>query len=59
MGQSDDELKNFETSKGTIKFPRGKKVPVRLIISIVKYRAIENQEGVEVWTKYYIYRQQE
>lgn len=39
-----DELKNFETSKGTIKFPINKKLPKELIITIVKFRANENQE---------------
>jgi uncharacterized protein YdhG (YjbR/CyaY superfamily) len=39
-----DELKDFETSKGTIKFPIGKPLPVNLIKIIVEYRANENLE---------------
>jgi uncharacterized protein YdhG (YjbR/CyaY superfamily) len=39
-----DELKNFETSKGTIKFPINKKLPIKLIKTIVKFRANENLE---------------
>jgi uncharacterized protein YdhG (YjbR/CyaY superfamily) len=42
-----DELKNFETSKGTIKFPLDKKLPIKLIKTIVKFRAKENQERSE------------
>jgi uncharacterized protein YdhG (YjbR/CyaY superfamily) len=39
-----DELKNFETSKGTIKFLINKKLPIKLITTIVKFRANENLE---------------
>jgi uncharacterized protein YdhG (YjbR/CyaY superfamily) len=39
-----DELKDFETSKGTIKFPINKKLPIKLIKTIVKLRANENLE---------------
>ncbi len=40
-----DELMNFETSKGTIKFPIDKKLPVELIKNIVKFRVMENPES--------------
>ena|ERR1039457_3604915 len=39
-----DELKDFETSKGTIRFPFSQKLPVTLIKKIVKIRAGENLE---------------
>lgn len=32
------ELKDFETSKGTIKFPSNKKLPINLIKKIIKFR---------------------
>ena len=38
------ELKNYETSKGTIKFPFGQKIPTGLIKKIIKFRAKENLE---------------
>lgn len=38
-----DELKNYETSKGTIRFPIGKPLPVALITKIVKARLEENE----------------
>jgi uncharacterized protein YdhG (YjbR/CyaY superfamily) len=37
-----EELKEHETSKGTIKFPYEKKIPVTLIKKIVKFRKNEN-----------------
>ncbi|MCE3260267.1 MAG: hypothetical protein K0S12_1908 [Bacteroidetes bacterium] len=39
-----DKLKSYETSKGTIKFPYGTPVPVKLITEMVKYRVKENLE---------------
>jgi uncharacterized protein YdhG (YjbR/CyaY superfamily) len=39
-----EELKDFETSKGTIKFPFNKTLPVALIKKIAKIRAVENLE---------------
>lgn len=36
------ELVEYETSKGTIKFPIEKSLPVALIKKIVKYRVVEN-----------------
>jgi uncharacterized protein YdhG (YjbR/CyaY superfamily) len=37
-----DDLIEYETSKGTIKFPFEKPIPLRLIKTIVKYRVKEN-----------------
>jgi uncharacterized protein YdhG (YjbR/CyaY superfamily) len=37
-----DKLKGYELSKGTIKFPLNKPVPVKLITEIVKYKVQEN-----------------
>lgn len=40
------ELAEYETSKGTVKFPIDKKLPLALITRIVKYRVKENLERV-------------
>ncbi len=37
-----DRLTEYQTSKGTIQFPHGKKLPVKLITDIVKYRVQED-----------------
>ena len=37
-----DKLKGYELSKGTIKFPLNKPVPVKLITEIVKFKVQEN-----------------
>lgn len=39
-----EELKNYKTSKGTIQFPIGKKIPSALVKKIVKYRVKQNLE---------------
>lgn len=39
-----EQLKKYETSKGTIKFSYGTKVPVKLITDLVKFRVKENLE---------------
>lgn len=39
-----DQLSKYEVSKGTIKFPFDRPVPVRLITQLVKYRAEENRQ---------------
>jgi uncharacterized protein YdhG (YjbR/CyaY superfamily) len=39
-----DKLTAYELSKGTIRFPLDKPVPVKLITEIVKYRVKENLE---------------
>lgn len=38
------ELTAYETSKGTIKFPKDKPIPHDLITKIVKFRVKENQK---------------
>jgi uncharacterized protein YdhG (YjbR/CyaY superfamily) len=42
-----DKLTDFETSKGTIKFPYDKKMPLQLIKEIVKYKTKLNLEKVK------------
>ena len=39
-----DELAKYEISKGTIRFPLAKPVPVRLIARLAKFRAQETAE---------------
>lgn len=39
------ELRDYETSKGTIKFPFDKDIPYDLIKRIVKFRIKENQQN--------------
>ena len=39
-----NELKNYETAKGTIKFPIDKPIPFELISNIVKFRVRETIE---------------
>jgi uncharacterized protein YdhG (YjbR/CyaY superfamily) len=40
------ELKDYQTSKGTVQFPLDKKIPTVLITKIIKFRLKEN-EGKE------------
>lgn len=37
-----DELKNYQTSKGTIKFPLHEDLPLELIKKIIRFRAEQN-----------------
>ena len=37
-----EKLKSYETSKGTIRFPLDKPIPVKLVTEIVKWKAKEN-----------------
>ncbi len=41
------ELKNFETSKGTIKFLLDKPIPYELISKITEFRVKENKEKIK------------
>ena len=36
------EIADYRTSKGTMQFPHNKKLPLRLITEIVKFRVMEN-----------------
>ncbi|TAK78802.1 MAG: DUF1801 domain-containing protein [Dehalococcoidia bacterium] len=40
-----EELRPYEVAKGTIKFPYGRPVPVRLVRALVKHRVAENIEA--------------
>ncbi len=42
-----DELRTYECSKGTIRFPRGQKLPVELITRIAKF-CVENDMRVSI-----------
>src|SRR4051794_3667609 len=37
-----DKLKSYETSKGTIKFPFDKPIPVKLVSEIIKWKVKQN-----------------
>jgi uncharacterized protein YdhG (YjbR/CyaY superfamily) len=43
-----DELSQYETSKGTIRFPIDKPLPLDLISKITKYRVAENLKRNEI-----------
>jgi uncharacterized protein YdhG (YjbR/CyaY superfamily) len=40
----ENELTNYQTSKGAIQFPINKPIPKALVMKIVKYRMIEDME---------------
>ena len=42
-----DELKGYETSKGTVRFPIGKPLPTALVRKIVKERLAENEANMK------------
>ncbi len=46
-----DELTGYELSKGTLRLPISKPIPLELISRIVKYRVAENQAKVEAKVK--------
>lgn len=46
-----NELKGFETSKGTIQFPLDKPLPLKLVAAITKFRTIQNMEKAEAKKK--------
>jgi len=41
------ELAKYETSKGTVRFPIGEPLPLKLIVKIVKFRVAENRKNAE------------
>ena len=46
-----DELSDYDTSKGTIKIPNDKPVPVRLVTRLIKAAARQNLEKSEMMKK--------
>ncbi len=42
------ELSIYEGAKGTVRFPLGKPLPLKLISKIVKYRVAENLKNAEI-----------
>jgi uncharacterized protein YdhG (YjbR/CyaY superfamily) len=46
-----EELSEYSTSKGVIRFPYGKPLPLKLISEIVRFRVIENLEKNELKRK--------
>jgi uncharacterized protein YdhG (YjbR/CyaY superfamily) len=46
-----DRLIDYHTSKGTIQFPHGIKLPKKLITDIVKYRVQEDQKNAVAKSK--------
>ena len=46
MDAHKDELRAYDTGKGTIRFPPGKPLPAALVKKLVKARIDENEAGV-------------
>jgi len=46
-----DELAGYETSKGTIRLPHDKPLPVKLISDIIKFRVKQNEEKAALKAK--------
>jgi len=46
-----EDLAGYSTSKGVVRFPYGKPLPLKLISEIVKFRVIENLEKDELRKK--------
>ena len=46
-----EELSKFETSKGAIRFPLGKPIPITLVRKIIKFRVRENLEKTKAREK--------
>lgn len=44
----EQELSQFENTKGTVKFPLDKPLPLDLISEMVKFRVVENLENAEI-----------
>jgi uncharacterized protein YdhG (YjbR/CyaY superfamily) len=44
-----NDLKNYNTAKGSVQFPLDRKLPVPLIKKMVKFRVKESKEGTIKW----------
>jgi uncharacterized protein YdhG (YjbR/CyaY superfamily) len=45
------ELSTYDTAKGTVRFPIGKPLPLKLISKIVKFRVAENLKNAEIGSR--------
>ena len=45
-----NELKDYDTSKGTIRFPANKTLPPALVRKLIKLRIAKNSGGLEINT---------
>jgi len=46
-----NELAEYETSKGTVRFPQDKPLPLKLIADMVKFRVRQNEEKASLKAK--------